>query len=58
MIDTKNMEIRYVETPDGPGVMIGMDDKENPNMVVVKFEGPTFKAYQVESVNEVESNGK
>ena len=59
MIDTNNLEIRQVITPDGEGTIIGLDCKAAPTKCTVSLK-PTdgqklglTKSYFIDEVDEV-----
>ena len=58
MLDTNNLNVRFVMTPDGQGTLIGVDRKERPTTGTVQFpaEGRKvglIKTYNVEELDEI-----
>ena len=58
MLNTDNLNVRFVQTPDGQGTLIGVDHKEHPTTGTVQFpaEGRKvglIKTYNVEELDEI-----
>lgn len=58
MLDTNNLNVRFVMTPDGQGTLIGVDRKESPTTGTVQFpaEGRKvglIKTYNLEELDEI-----
>jgi hypothetical protein len=59
LIDTANLDVRPVQTPDGPAMLDSFDDKDDPKEALVHFasagKGPgENRNYPIKKLEEVE----